>query len=339
MTGAARDAAGFLRAAGWQDAVSRPLAGDASARSYRRLTLGTQRAVLMDAPPAAGQDTRRFVRVADWLLAQGYSAPRLLQADHDAGFLLLEDLGDGLFARLLDAEPGREADLYPAATEFLVDLHRHPAATFLATLDGPTLGAMTDLVLLWYLPGCGEGDSAEAGMIAGLIARAHARLCHAGPVTCLRDFHAENLVWLADRPMPGRVGLLDFQDAVAADPAYDLVSLLQDARREVPAVTEAREITRYCAAKGLDQTRFSAVYALIGAQRNLRILGVFARLAMQSGKPRYLDFMPRVWGYLERDLAHPNLAELARAVRDTIPEPTPARVQRILDRCGQSPTP
>lgn len=334
-----RDATGFLRAAGWSGAQSLPLAGDASARSYRRLKLGSRRAVLMDAPPQSGQDTRAFTRMAAWLGARGYSAPGILHADHAAGFLLLEDLGDGLFARLIEADPAREAGLYHAATAFLTDLHRHPPAAFLPLLDGPTLGEMTALATLWYLPGTGGAASAAAQSIPALIAADHARLAEAAPVTALRDFHAGNLIWLPERTGLARLGLLDFQDAVAADPAYDLVSLLQDARRDVPAATERQEVARYCAAKGCDQSRFSAIYALLGAQRNLRILGVFARLAMHFGKPHYLDFLPRVWGYLERDLAHPALADLARAMREAVPEPTPARVQRILDQCGQHPTP
>lgn len=329
----------FLRVAGWRDARSEPLAGDASSRSYRRLTLGARRAVLMDAPPQGGQDTRAFARMADWLGTRGFSAPRILHADHAAGFLLLEDLGDALFARLMAADAVREPELYAAATAFLVDLHRHPPAAFLTGLDGPTLGEMTGLAPIWYLPGTGSMANPAARSIPALIAIAHARLAGAPPVTALRDFHAENLIWLPGRSGSARVGLLDFQDAVAADPAYDLVSLLQDARRDVPSAIEAREVTRYCEANELDQSRFSALYALLGAQRGLRILGVFSRLAMHFAKPRYLDFLPRVWGYLERDIAHPALADLARAVRDGIPEPTPARVQRILDQCGQHPTP
>lgn len=334
-----RDARRFLRAAGWRDAISEPLAGDASSRRYRRLSLGARRAVLMDAPPANGQETLAFTRMADWLGARGYSAPRILHADHAAGFLLVEDLGDALFARLIEADPARQTDLYGAATAFLADLHRHAPAAFLTRLDGPALGEMTALAVLWYLPGTGGTVTAAAQSIPALIAAAHARLSQAAPVTTLRDFHAENLIWLPERTGPARVGLLDFQDAVAADPAYDLVSLLQDARRDVDEATEGQEIARYCALKGLDQGRFSAIYALLGAQRNLRILGVFARLTMHFAKPRYLDFLPRVWGYLDRDLGHPELADLAAAVHHGIPEPTPARVQRIFDQCGQYPKP
>lgn len=327
----------FLSAAGWAGAARAPLAGDASARRYLRLTHGPRRAVLMDAPPETGEDVRPFLRMARWLAEQGLSAPAILAKDTARGLLLLEDLGDDLLARLIAADPAREAPLYAAVTEILLHLHTRPVPGFLTPLDGPALGDLVRIVADWYLPGIGAAPTAAAGEIPGLISVAYARLNHEAPVVALRDFHAENLIWLPGRSGPARLGLLDFQDAVAAHPAYDLVSALQDARRDVQAAVAARECTRYAAAAGLDSARFAAVYALLGAQRSLRILGVFARLCMARGKPGYVALIPRVWGHVCQNLAHPELAPLAAAVRAALPAPTPERLNRITDQCAQHP--
>lgn len=327
----------FLAQAGWADAARAPLAGDASARRYERLRLGNRRAVLMDAPPASGEDVTRFSRMARWLLDRGFSAPRILAEAPAQGLLLLEDLGDDLVARLVAADPLREGPLYAAITETLGALHRHTPPDFLAPLDGPALGDLVRLTVDWYLPGIDAPRTQAADDLAHLIEAAYARLNREAPVVALRDFHAENLLWLPDRTGPARLGLLDFQDAVAGHPAYDLVSALQDARRDVSARVEAQERARYANENGLEQDRFAAIYALLGAQRSLRILGVFARLCMAMGKAHYLDLMPRTWAYIERNLAHPDLLDLARAVAAALPPPTPDRLQRIKDQCGQHP--
>jgi aminoglycoside/choline kinase family phosphotransferase len=153
----------------------------------------------------------------------------------------------------------------------------------------------------------------------------------------LRDYHAENLLWLPDRWAEARVGLLDFQLAQMGQSGYDLVSLLQDARRDVRPETEAAMIARFCKAKGIDPAAFAPTYATLGAQRALRIIGIFARLCLKGGKPGYVQLIPRVWGQLLRNLAHPALAPLAALCRDLLPEPTPATLQRITAQCGQTP--
>ena len=329
----------FLADAGWADATLKPLAGDASARRYQRLTMGSQRAVLMDAPPEHGESTERFARMARWLRQNGYSAPDILAEDNRAGFLLLEDLGDKLFARLIRTDPAMEATLYTAAVDFLVDLHRHPAPDFVAPLDSPALAELVALTPKWYLPGIGAEMNEAAGALPGTIAELSSRIATGGMVTSLRDFHAENLIWLPERTGVARVGLLDFQDAVAAHPAYDLVSLLQDARRDVPPALERAMLNRYIDMTGVGADSFHPAYALLGAQRALRIIGVFARLTLHFGKPHYLAYMGRVWGYLQRNLAHPALSALNDAVRAGLPDPTPDRLQRMKDQCGQYPTP
>lgn len=320
-------AARFVHAAGWAEARVAPLAGDASARSYARLTAPEGTAVLMDDP---GGQLPRYLQMTDWLRDRGFAAPAVLAADPAQGFALLEDLGDDLLARVLDRDPGAAEALYDRVTDLIVDLHRHAPPDFVAPLDGAALAGQVGLLAEWYAPAAGApGAGAEAG---AAIAALWDRLAADTPaVVSLRDFHAENLVWRGDGPL----GLLDFQDAVATHPAYELASALQDARRDIPPATEARQIDRYLAATGHDPDRFRAAYALMGAARGLRIMGIFARLALRDGKPRYLDLMPRVWAAVARDLAHPALAPLAEAVAG-VPAPTPEVIAALRARTGRA---
>lgn len=327
----------FLAAAGWGSGRRSPLAGDASSRRYERIERSGRHAVLMDTPGDAADEVRRFTRMANWLTDRGYSAPRILFESAKEGLLLLEDLGDDLLARLIAADPTREAGFYTAVTDFLLDLHHHEPPEFLPALDGPTLARMIGLTMEWYLPGIGAPRSSAAEDLPALIEEAYCRLDHEKPVVALRDFHAENLIWLPQRAGVAQLGLLDFQDAVAAHPAYDLVSALQDARRDVSPRVEAAERARYAHQKGLEQGRFGAIYALLGLQRSVRILGVFSRLCMAMGKDHYVDLMPRTWRYIERNAAHPELAGIARVLAAALPAPTTERLKRIKDQCGQHP--
>lgn len=329
----------FLDSYGWGAARSVHLAGDASARQYLRLTTESNRAVLMDADPAKGERVDRFIAVDEWLLSHGHSAPRIFAGDQAAGLLLLEDLGDSLFARLTAADPGREMGLYLAATELVADLQSHAPPDFMATGGTKELAALVQVIPDWYLRGIGTAANQAALQIAPLVATLFDALGGSTSVVSLRDFHAENLLWLPDRQQTARVGLLDFQDAFITDPAYDLVSLFQDARRDVSAETEAACLRHYLERSSRDESAFLPLYALLGAQRALRIIGIFARLAMTSGKTRYLEYMPRVWGYLDRSLNHPTLAQLARAINDGLPRPTAERLERIAASWPQNQKP
>lgn len=332
----------FLARAGWAEARRAPLAGDASNRRYLRLTgLGGARAVLMDAAPERGEDVAPFVAIAGHLGALGLSAPTVLAKDRDAGLLLLEDLGDDLYARVAAARPELEETLYRAAVNMLAWLHGQPAPPGLSSYDPATMGERAAMVLDWYLPGLSgqEASAAERAAFADQIATLCARIAPIAPVPALRDFHAENLLWLPERVGHARVGLLDFQDAELAHPAYDLVSLLQDARRDLDAGLAERMQQRYVAASGSDPEAFGAAFACLGAQRNLRILGTFARLGLRDGKSGYLRLMPRVWHHLLTDLAHPALAELAAPLLARLPAPTDDNLQRIAARCAPPPTP
>ncbi|WP_347267049.1 tRNA (adenosine(37)-N6)-threonylcarbamoyltransferase complex ATPase subunit type 1 TsaE [Paracoccus sp. (in: a-proteobacteria)] len=310
----------LIHRAGWAQARLAPLAGDASSRRYFRLLDGERRAVLMDAAPGT---TDSYVTMTQWLRGRGFHAPEILAADQVEGLLLLEDLGDDLVARVLAERPGLAPQIYGRMTDLLVELHGHGAPDFVLRLDGPELARQVGLFAEYYP--AAAGTPGKGGAVAAAIEALHAELCaDQPPVLGLRDFHAENLIWQGAAPL----GLLDFQDAVAVHPAYDLVSGLQDARRDVAPGIEAAEIARYVALTGVDEGRFRAAYALLGAQRGLRIMGIFTRLAQRDGKRRYLAMMPRVWAAIRRDLEHPALAPLAAALQG-IPAPTPAIIERI----------
>ncbi|WP_375174035.1 aminoglycoside phosphotransferase family protein [Pseudooceanicola sp.] len=318
----------FIATTDWAAADLRPLAGDASNRKYLRLHLNGETAVLMDAAPELGEDVRPFVAVARWLTDLGLSAPRILAEDRARGFLLIEDLGDALFARVVEREAGLEAAMYEAAVDVLLQLHAATPMAGLVPYDPATMAPLAALAYDWYLAGSlGRDDTAKSAFLAEIEpVLATYTDCS---VTILRDYHAENLLWLPDRDGTARVGLLDFQDAMLGDPGYDLVSLLMDARRDVSAAVEARMIARYAEARGLSPEAVEARYHVVGAQRNLRIMGVFARLSRRDGKAHYVDLIPRVWGHLMRNLAHPALAGVAARVMADLPEPTPEVLERL----------
>jgi aminoglycoside/choline kinase family phosphotransferase len=326
--------AAFLARAGWAGARGGFLAGDASARSYDRLTKAGKTAVLMDAPPDQGEDTGPFVAIARHLTALGLSAPAILAEDRDHGFLLLEDLGDDLFARLTDQDPSREPVLYAAAVDVLIRLQSRPPAPDLPDASAADWAGAAVVALDWYryaITGDRIGTATFRQTVQAAL-EAHAN----GPrVMILRDYHAENLLWLPHRAGVARVGVLDFQLAQLGQPAYDLVSLCQDARRDVNPEVVAAMIRRFLDAKGPDDSGFAASYAALGAQRALRILGVFARLCLVAGKPGYVALIPRVWALLQQNLSHPALAELSLLCADLLPEPTASDLERIRSQCAK----
>jgi hypothetical protein len=323
-------ATAFLAAAGWGAADCRHLAGDASDRRYWRLRLGAATAVLMDNPPGGADDPLAFLTMAGHLRGLGLSAPGVLAADPAQGFLLLEDLGDDLFARLLATDPTREPELLGAAVAVLLHLQRAPAPPGLPDLSAKDWAQAAALALETYAPAA-TGDQPDPQPLQAALAAALHRHADGPRVLILRDFHAENLLWLPGRAGLAQVGLLDFQLGQMGQPGYDLVSLLQDARRDVLPEAEGALVARFAAATGTPTQAFAASYATLGAQRALRILGVFTRLGL-AGKTGYLKLIPRVWGQLQRNLAHPALADL-RAACAVVPEPTPDRLARIQSQC------
>lgn len=291
----------FLARAGWNGASIEPLAGDASFRRYFRVRRGEDSAMLMDAPPP-NEDPAPFLRAAKWLDANGLRAPVVLAEDAARGLVLLEDFGEVRMREYLDQWPDDEADVYRAAIDTLVELHRLPPGPF---LDYSLQEYLREAKLLveWYCPAQGLAVDV-AGYAAAWETALRDLLPRQRPgVTVLRDYHAENLMLLGSLDAQG---LLDFQDALVGHPAYDLVSLLQDARRDVSPELEAQMFDYYAAQTGAGED-FLADYARLGAQRNAKIVGIFVRLWKRDGKPRYLSYIPRVWAALERDLAHPAL--------------------------------
>ncbi len=304
----------FLAGAGWSGAAIEPLPGDASFRRYFRIRKGSETAMLMDAPPP-NEDPAPFLRAARWLDANGLRPPYILADNEKRGLVLLEDFGDVRMRDYLDAWPDDEGKIYEAAVDALVALHQVPPGPFLDyTITEYHREAR--LLIDWfcvaqslYVDVAGYAAAWEA-VLGPLMHRQRPG------VSVLRDYHAENIMLLGSLH---KQGLLDFQDALNGHPAYDLVSLLQDARRDVSPELEAEMVLRYLAATGANEEAFRADYARLGAQRNAKIVGIFVRLSKRDGKPRYLDLIPRVWALLERDLQHPALAPLAAWFDANIP--------------------
>jgi aminoglycoside/choline kinase family phosphotransferase len=301
----------FLAGHGWAGAQILPLAGDASFRRYFRVVAGDRRAVLMDAPPPH-EDPRPFLSIARWLADRGFAAPVIHAADEAQGLVLLEDFGDARMREAMEADPGAIVPLYEAAVQVLVALRGHKAAE-VRPYDRAELQREAGLFVEWYCPAVGIVPDVGAYRAAwdAVIDCALPET----PVTVLRDYHVENLMLVGEART---LGLLDFQDALAGHPAYDLVSLLQDARRDVEPAIEQAMLDRYRDLTGEGEA-FLDAYHVLGAQRNAKILGIFTRLWRRDGKPRYPTLCPRVWTYLERDLAQPALAPVARWFDETVP--------------------
>ncbi|MDM7954850.1 phosphotransferase [Blastomonas sp.] len=302
----------FADAAGWGAAEIEAIPGDASFRRYFRLVGAERNAILMDAPPPE-EDPRPFIDVARYLAAQGLRAPEILAADADAGLVLLEDFGDMRMRETVDAaDAASERAIYARAIETLAQLHDRPAAG-VPLYNRADYQREAGLFTEWYC--AARGLDVDADGYARAWSAVLDGMDDAAPqVTVLRDYHSENIMLLAD----GGQGLLDFQDALVGDPAYDLVSLLQDARRDVAPALEAEMIGAYRALAN-PAYDFDTAYHVLGAQRNAKIVGIFVRLWKRDGKPRYPRMIPRVWAAMERDLAHPALAPVAAWFDANIP--------------------
>jgi hypothetical protein len=342
----------FLHAAGESDAQRQRMPGDASTRSYARLTRAGQTLILMNAPrrpdgPAIyrgrsysaavhlAEDVRPFVAIAHGLRDRGYSAPAIHNADLTHGFLITEDFGAASFVD--GTPPSPITERYQAATDFLAKLHGETLPTALPLpgeadyaipeFDVEAMLVEIGLMPEWYLPDRDRPLSADAAEEFVALWRALLRDHVAVPQTwVLRDFHSPNLIWLEGREGIDRVGVIDFQDAVCGPAAYDLVSLLQDARVDVPEQVELALFARYIKARrgvdpGFDAAAFAETYAVMSAQRNTRLLGTFARLNRRDGKPHYLRHQPRIWTYLSRSLAHPALAHFQSWYAAHVPPP------------------
>jgi tRNA threonylcarbamoyl adenosine modification protein YjeE len=344
----------FLTDAGYAEAKRQRMAGDASTRSYARLIRDDGVVILMNSPqrpdgPAIydgksysaavhlAEDVKPFVAIANGLRARGFSAPSIYHADLDAGFLITEDFG---FAGFVEGDPPRPiAERYQAAADMLAALHRDPLPEILPltphttyvipAFDTDALLVEAGLMLEWYLPDRGVEPTSDmraefVAMWRDLLSKPAA----AAKTWIMRDFHSPNLIWLDERLDTSRVGIIDFQDAVLGPAAYDLVSLAQDARIDVPEQLELALLSRYVTARrasddSFDPADFTELYAIMSAQRNTRLLGTFARLNRRDGKPQYLPHQPRIWMYLNRSLAHPLLCRVRAWYSTHVPPPAP----------------
>jgi hypothetical protein len=341
----------FLASTSYAEAKRVRIQGDASTRSYERLRIGDKRAILMnaprrpDGPPVRdgkpysaivhlAEDVKPFVAMANGLRRLGLSAPRVYEADIDEGLLIIEDLGGELVVEGNPPAPIEER--YVAAVDVLLALHdgNLPATLPIAPrvqhhlprYDMDAFLVEAELLLDWYLPSLGSQVSETARTVYAETWRAALQpVIDSDPTWVLRDFHSPNLLWLPNRQGVARVGLLDFQDAMVGPTAYDLASLLHDARVDVPDELEVMLLTRYVqrrrANPEFDPPDFIRSYATLAAQRATKILGIFARLDRRDGKPQYLRHIPRVWSYLQRSLAHPSLATLNDWYGTHVPAP------------------
>lgn len=304
----------FLARVGWAGAVRSMLAGDASFRRYERVNYDGTIAVLMDAPPP-WEDVRPFIAVTELLGRCGVTVPQIVAGDEKEGFLLLQDLGDKLFTRVLREHPERELELYQAATDALIAIRMTSMAmpeVFSAALPPYDMAVyLREVALLsdWFLPQV-LGIARAKELRAEYLAIWEKILTDTKPLQhCIvhRDYHADNLFWLEDRKDYQAVGMIDYQDALWGDSAYDLASLLEDARRDVSPTTVAECFARYSTAIGEQAQEFAGRFSVIAAQRNAKIIGIFTRLCVRDGKAHYLDYLPRVWRLFAEDLSHPKL--------------------------------
>lgn len=308
----------FVIDAGWPGAMRNTIAGDLSSREYQRFQQDGRSCIFMDAGDDIASVTN-FLHMSDWLSQNGYSAPQPFVEMPDKGFILLEDFGDQQLSKRQDVDA-----LMGPCLAFLADI-RTKAPPRLLCPSNVELVEMTALAR--HYPDADQNALAVfRTRLLGYIEKVNSA---ARPTVSLRDFHADNIMWLADRKDIQRLGLLDFQDAFLVHPVYDLVSLLTDARREVAKDVRQRLIEEYARATGDDLDRLQEAFAVFSVQRNLRILGIFARAATELGKPHHVPNLPRVYGYLAEALEHPIFEDAGAALLAGLPKPEKALLDRL----------
>lgn len=343
----------FLEQAGWGSARREAITGDASFRRYERLQLGERRAVLMDAPGFKEDPSRAnesaymqnaalavniapFVAIDDWLRGLGLGAPEIFSCDIENGLLLLEDLGDLSFGHMVDAKDQRLEDAYDEAVKALVTLHRINIPDSLPVRGGgrhmlpsyhqKIMQRELEMLFEWYLPEHLATPLSSREVEAFWQAwnpLLFSQMEGLTPALLLRDYHTPNLHWRPERTGASRLGIIDFQDALIGSPAHDVMSLLQDARKDLPEGFEQRLLQNYLDARdmdeGFDAEAFLRSYAILGALRNTRLLGLWVRLPKRDGKMHYAAHLPRAWRHVEKNLSHPVMAEVQDWMNRVLP--------------------
>ena len=322
----------FLFKSDWDQANRQSIASDASGRTYERLTLNSRNAILMNAPYSAGEDVKPFIAVTHMLKKLNLSAPIIYNKDIKNGFLLLEDLGDSLFSLLCEKSPKIEDEIYNSAINLLLHIHKNPAPENLLKYDINILIKESNLLTDWYLPNAIGNPLSETlkKEFQNILSKTFSKIPSNNPVLVMRDYHAENLIWLPKRSGINRVGLLDYQDALAGHPAYDLVSLLEDARRDTSSDLQTNMINKYISNSDLNREEFLMAYNLLGAQRNIKIIGIFSRLSLRDKKSNYINLIPRVWNHLMNNLNHEACSDLKQWVNKNVPCPNHIVLQKLV---------
>jgi aminoglycoside/choline kinase family phosphotransferase len=321
----------FLTSTGWAKATRAPLAGDAGNRRYERLAdSANNKAVLMDADPAMGEDVRPFLKIAAHLTSCGLAAPKIFSQNAEQGLILMQDFGDGLLFTLAEQSPDLELGLYRLALAALDQLHKTAPPTGVGQYMADDMAKGAEITLAWYC------NQELAAAIAAELRMQLQNLDWSDPVLVLRDYHAQNLIYRPEETGLDQMGQLDFQDARLGHPLYDAASLIHDARRSLTP-TVAHQLKQELAANYQRTDTFEHAFSTLSAQRNLRVLALFARLCLRDGKPGYLDLMPHVWDNLWRDLSHPDLVALAKICAN-LPPPSQGLRSKLRAKCATRPT-
>ena len=320
----------FLTSWGWINATRTPLASDAGNRRYERLAdQANGKAVLMDADPAMGEDVRPFLKIAAHLTNCGLAAPKIFAQDAERGLILMQDFGDRLLFNVTEKSPGLELSLYHIALAALDQLHKTAPPIAVGQYMADDMAKSAEITLAWYC---------SPDLAAAIAAELHIQLENldwSNPVLVLRDYHAQNLIYRPEETGLNQMGQLDFQDAQLGHPLYDAASLIHDARRSL-APTVSHQLKQELSANYQRADSFEHAFSTLSAQRNLRILALFARLCLRDSKPGYLDLMPHVWNNLWRDLSHPSLVGLAKVCAD-LPPPSPELRSELRIKCVSRP--
>ena len=315
----------FLESSGWANAALTKIAGDLSDRKYFRLRKGSNKAVLMECASENDPSLPKFIMLSNWLRSLGLSAPEIYAADAQGGLAVLQDFGDSKLTTLIAKDPDIQKPSYEDIVDTLITIRNANPPLGLATPSAQDFCDATTLADTWYT----GADSQALDNIRAYLEPILVETLKITPTVSLRDFHADNIIWLGDNPPARRAGLLDFQDAILTHPAYDLMSLLTDARTDVSKELSEHIIQIYCRRTGDNVAETSKAIAALGVQRNLRILGIFTSAARRDAKPHHLPALPRVYAHLITCASHPALSTFATTLRAALPKPTPDYLAEI----------